>query len=203
MDFAVGPEMIAIWALCGFGAYQLLALGLRTITGGSRRGPGDSASQLRYVAAAAFTARRVMNKSEYRVFRVVEETVAALGGGRRVFCQTALGEVLACDDAMAFRAINAKRVDILVVGPDGMPQLAIEYQGPGHYQGDAAARDAVKREALRKAGVAYLEIFEHHTLGDIAEMTRRALGAGGPARVEAPGNVRHVLFGAKLGSPWG
>ena len=201
MGFDAGLEMIAIWALCGFGVYQLLAMGLRAVNGGRGRFGRDPAGQLRAVMAAEFTAKRVMNKSEYRVFRAVEDAVAGLGGGRRVFSQTALGEVLASPDEAAFRAINAKRVDILVVGPNGVPLLAVEYQGPGHYQGDAAARDAIKREALRRAGIFYLEIFEHHTMGDIADMTRKALGAG-PLH-EAPDTVRHVLFGAKLGSPWG
>src|SRR5690606_4840924 len=95
MGFDTGLEMIAIWALCGFGVYQLLAKGLGAVTGGRRRLAHDPASQLRSVMAAEFTARRVMNKSEYRVFRAVEEVVVGLGGGRRVFAQTALGEVLA------------------------------------------------------------------------------------------------------------
>lgn len=196
--------MIAVWALCAFGVYQLLVLVLRGTMGRSGRGGADSASQLRHVMAAQFTAKRVMNRSEYRVFRTVEEVVLAMGGGQRVFAQTALGEVLSSSDARAFRAINAKRVDILVVEPDGQPRLAIEYQGSGHYRGDAAARDAVKREALRKAGIPLLELFEHHTLGDISEMTRKALGGeAAPAWAEAPGDGRHALFSAKLGSPWG
>ena len=35
---------------------------------------------------------------------------------------------------------------------------AIEYQGGGHHQGTAAARDAVKKEALRRAGIGYVEV---------------------------------------------
>ena len=40
---------------------------------------------------------------------------------------------------------------------------AIEYQGTGHHQGTAAARDAVKKEALRKAGIGYHEVVAGHT----------------------------------------
>ena len=40
---------------------------------------------------------------------------------------------------------------------------AIEYQGTGHHQGSAAARDAVKKEALRKAGIGYHEVVAGHT----------------------------------------
>ena len=104
-----------------------------------------------------FARRRLLNRSEYRVFCIVERT---LGGhrGYRVFPQTCLGEVLQSPDKDAFMAINAKRVDLLIVDPAGWPKLAIEYQGEGHYQGVAIARDAIKKEALRKAGVAYLEV---------------------------------------------
>ena len=35
---------------------------------------------------------------------------------------------------------------------------AIEYQGTGHHQDNAFLRDAVKREAVRKAGVPYIEV---------------------------------------------
>jgi len=66
--------------------------------------------------------------------------------------QVSLGEVLSSPDARAYSAINSKRVDLLIVSRSGDPIAAIEYQGHGHYQGTAAARDAVKKEALRKAG---------------------------------------------------
>ncbi|MEP7348782.1 MAG: hypothetical protein ABI668_02385 [Sphingorhabdus sp.] len=36
--------------------------------------------------------------------------------------------------------------------PDARVVHAIEYQGSGHHQGTAAARDAVKKEALRGSG---------------------------------------------------
>ena len=72
--------------------------------------------------------------------------------------QVSLGEVLSSPDARAYSAINSKRVDLLIVSRSGDPIAAIEYQGHGHYQGTAAARDAVKKEALRKAGVRYIEV---------------------------------------------
>jgi hypothetical protein len=42
---------------------------------------------------------------------------------------------------------------------------AIEYQGSGHHVpgSAAAARDAVKKEALRKAGIGYHEVIAGHT----------------------------------------
>jgi len=54
--------------------------------------------------------------------------------------------------------------------------LAVEYQGNGHYQGTAAARDAIKKEALRKAGVRYLEVSAHHSDEQIRSLIREQLG---------------------------
>jgi hypothetical protein len=81
--------------------------------------------------------------------------------------QVSLGEVLSSPDDRAYKAINSKRVDILIISSSGLPMAAIEYQGDGHYQGSAAARDAVKKEALRKAGVRYIEVMDEHSNEDI------------------------------------
>jgi len=117
----------------------------------------DVGQQLRAVMAGSFEKRRLLSSSEYRVFAIVEGEISAHRAGHRVFFQTSLGEILRSNNQDAFHSINSKRVDILVVDRFGWPFLAIEYQGDGHYQGTAAARDAVKREALRKAGVRYIE----------------------------------------------
>ena len=51
---------------------------------------------------------------------------------------------------------------------------AIEYQGTGHHQGSAAARDAVKKEALRKAGIGYHEVVAGHTTpGELRALVER------------------------------
>ncbi|MFL5238968.1 MAG: DUF2726 domain-containing protein [Rhizomicrobium sp.] len=117
-----------------------------------------TSDQLDKIMRATFTKARVMSPSEYAVFRIVETEIAAARKGHRVFAQTSLGEVLDSKDRRAFFCVNYKRVDILVIDRDGYPAFAVEYQGSGHYQGDAAARDAVKKEALRKAGVGYIEV---------------------------------------------
>jgi Protein of unknown function (DUF2726) len=123
----------------------------------------DAVEQLRAVMAGSFEKQKVMSFSEYRLFAIVETEIATQRPGYRVFAQTSLGEVLKSSDNDAFRSINSKRVDILVIDHSGWPILAVEYQGNGHYQGTAAARDAVKKDALRKAGVRYLEFCETDT----------------------------------------
>src|SRR3954469_1553560 len=62
--------------------------------------------QLRIVAAASFERRRLLSASEYRVFKIIEEELAAARRGHRVFAQTSLGEILASLNEDAFRSIN-------------------------------------------------------------------------------------------------
>ena len=136
----------------------------------------DVAQQLCNVRAASFKKRRLLSPSEYEVFKVVEHDVLRARRGFRVFAQTSLGEILQSPVEDAFYSINSKRVDILIVDQYGWPVLAVEYQGAGHYQGTAAARDAIKKEALRKAGVGYVEITENDTPAQIRFRVRDHLG---------------------------
>jgi hypothetical protein len=139
--------------------------------------PGDAADQLRTVMAARFQTRRLLSKSEARVFYQAEDAIRAQGLTWRVMAQVSLGEILASPDAAAYAAINAKRADLLLVTRAGEPVAVIEYQGEGHHQGTAAARDAVKKEALRRAGVGYIEVTPHHTAEDLARDIARLAAA--------------------------
>ena len=151
----------------------------------------DTAQQLNVVMAGSFQKQRLMNAGEYRVFRIVEADIAVARKGYRVFAQTSLGEVLdAPGNKNAYYAINSKRVDMLIVDQDSWPVAAIEYQGGGHYQGTAAARDAIKKEALRKAGIRYIEVTEEDSDAHIRARLREHLGLNmppnEPARPDAP-----------------
>ena len=58
---------------------------------------------------------------------------------------------------------------------------AIEYQGGGHYKGAhaTAARDAVKKEALRRAGIGYEEIVAgHHTPAELRRVVEKVVRRG-------------------------
>lgn len=149
-------------------------------------GPSDPVSQLQAVMAGTYTAKQVLSRTEANVMVAAESAIAEAGLPWRVLAQVALGEVLASDDEAAFRAINAKRVDLLIVSDRRMPVAAIEYQGDGHWQGQAPARDAVKKEALRRAGIGYIEITPRHGPEDVRrEIARLAMNAcrqhAGPA----------------------
>ena len=171
----VTAELLVTWGLSALGVYHLILILRRRLFAGSRYDRRDAASQLRQVMAAEFSPRKVMGFGEYRVFKAVEDEVHAHRAGYRVFSQTSLGEVLQSRDSRAHSAINSKRVDVLVISATGYPAIAVEFQGKGHYQKDAAARDAVKKEALRKAGVEYIEVAEHFHANEVRRLVRDAL----------------------------
>lgn len=147
----------------------------------------DAAEQLRIVMAANFDRRPILTRTETRVLLAAEQAIAAAGLPWRVMAQVCLGEVLRTSDRSAYSAINSKRVDLLVVTRSGEPLAAIEYQGRGHYQSNAPARDAVKREALRKAGIRYIEMTPEHGPSDIAAEFSRMIHVD---RLKAQGNRR-------------
>ena len=125
--------------------------------------PADAADQLRIVMGANFTIQPLLNKSEARVFKELDRIVISCNPGWQVMAQVSLGEILRSKDADAYSCVNSKRVDLLLVDENCQPRHAIEYQGGAHHQGTAAARDAVKKEALRRAGISYHEVVAGHT----------------------------------------
>ena len=144
-------------------------------TGGVAKGPWlpkadpirpkqpDAADQLRIVMGADFTSQPLLNKNEARVFKELDRFVIGCNADWQVMAQVSLGEILRSKDSEAYRCINSKRVDLLLVDGDCQPRYAIEYQGGAHHQDTAAVRDAVKKEALRRAGIGYHEVVAGHT----------------------------------------
>jgi len=122
-----------------------------------------AADQLKAVMRADFRPRALLNKPEAQVFRALDKIVIARNPGWQVMAQVSLGEFLASADSEAYGCINSKRVDFALMDGEARVRHALEYQGSGHHQGSAAARDAVKKEALRKAGIGYHEIVAGHT----------------------------------------
>ena len=144
---------------------------------------------MEFISRVDFEPRRLLNKSEYGILRILEKVARDIGGGYRVMAQTSLGEIIApravsgSEEArdLAFRSINSKRLDFLVIDRTGMPTLAVEYQGHGHYQNRAFMRDAVKREAVRKAGIRFLEIAAEYDVTVLESQIRSELQPS-PAR---------------------
>lgn len=154
------------------------------------RGLADPKVQLEAIAKVGFERQRLMNAPEYRVFSALEGIVAEIGAGHRVMAQTSVGELLRPKAASgdwkerkdAYASINSKRFDFAVVDAAGMLALAVEYQGEGHHQEKAFMRDAVKREACRRAGVPFLEVEKGMKP---AELRQRVMGILAPDAVSA------------------
>ncbi len=150
-----------------------------------------SAPQTRYIEAVAkvrFRKKQLLNKGEYRLLRALETLVPKLVPQFRLMAQTSLGEIIepigapeTKDWKAAFHAINAKRLDFAIFDGSGYLVCAIEYQGQGHYQDAAFMRDAVKREALRLAGVPFVEIGPEFTEDELRVLIGRHLTPA-PAR---------------------
>lgn len=140
---------------------------LKTIEWAERKqatGADFAADQLKAVSRAKFTSRSLLNKSEAKVFDALDKAVIARNPGWQVMAQVSLGEFLASPDKDAYLAVNSKRVDFALMDENCRVVHALEYQGSGHHTGtSAAARDAVKKEALRKAGIGYHEVVAGHT----------------------------------------
>lgn len=135
-----------------------------------------AADQLRDVMRADFSARALLNKPERRLLGVIDAILAEDSPGWRAMGQVALGEILASADKDAFMAINAKRVDLLLIDDACRPLHAIEFQGTGHHLGaETAARDAVKREALRRAGIGYIEVVSGDTPQEVRAKIRKLI----------------------------
>ncbi|MCF2514575.1 DUF2726 domain-containing protein [Sphingomonas sp. G124] len=135
----------------------------------------DAADQLRTVMKADFKAQPLLNKSETRLFKALDKMVIEMRPGWQVMAQVSLGEILKCEDKDAYLCINSKRVDLLIVDGDCKPIHAIEYQGRGHFKGahHTAARDAVKKEALRRAGIGYVEVVAGDTPAELRRVVER------------------------------
>lgn len=143
--------------------------------------PADfAADQLKVVSRAEFASRPLLNRSEAKVFEALDKAVIARNPGWQVMAQVSLGEFLASPDKDAFLAVNSKRVDFALMDENCRVVHALEYQGSGHHAGtSAAARDAVKREALRKAGIGYHEVVAGHTTaGELKRLVERLVVGG-------------------------
>ena len=151
---------------------------------GGKEGQDDAlasaSEQLRRVMVADFKSRALLNRPEAQVFKALDAAVIARNPTWQVMAQVSLGEFLSSPDRSAYAAVNSKRVDFALMDADCRVRHALEYQGNGHHQGSAAARDAVKKEALRKAGIGYHEVVAGHTTpAELRRLIEKLVPSGG------------------------
>ena len=153
----------------------------------------DPKQQMEAIARVDFEITPLLNKEEARLLPLLESCTRKLNRGHRVMAQTSLGEIIrpkaanASNEAQraAFASINSKRLDFAIFDRFGRLAIAIEYQGSGHYQTKSFMRDAVKREALRKAGVPYLEVKQDFSHDDVARQITQLLAPTDQANTTA------------------
>lgn len=207
MHTPAAPKLVAMAVL-----FVILAWSWRRLISKSSRRPwsppppvnqaeakiSDPAWQMQFVSAVEFEPQPLLNKSEFQVLLLLESVSRDLNAGFRVMAQTSLGEILRpkrtwrrTDADLAYRSINSKRSDFVVVDRFGIAVLAVEYQGHGHYQGNAVQRDAVKREAFRSANVAFLEVPVDFQKSEVRRVVRQILQrhSDGSSAESRQGNV--------------
>lgn len=126
--------------------------------------------QLLSVLECNFQKQLLLNKSEAVLHKLLNRFIAEKELPLFLFSQVSLGEILKSNDRTAFFAINSKRVDFLITDYSYSPLAVIEYQGSGHYKGNAKVRDEIKRTACEKASVVYLELKSDFTEADIVKV---------------------------------
>ncbi|MEM1300269.1 MAG: DUF2726 domain-containing protein, partial [Pseudomonadota bacterium] len=109
-----------------------------------------------------------MNVSERNIFAQLQGMVGDQLGrpDLTIHAQVAMSGVIAVKAetwgkaSAAMNTIARKRFDFVVIDREGNARVAIEYNGPGHKQGNAKKRDQVKRIACERAGIP-LVVIEH------------------------------------------
>lgn len=151
--------------------------------GAKATAPDFAADQLKAVMHADFTRRMLLNQPERRLLGVIDSILADDSRGWRAMAQVSLGEILASESKDAYLAVNSKRVDLLIVDADCRPLHAVEFQGTGHHLGrETAARDAVKKEALRRAGIGLIEVVSGQTPAQVRVLLQSLLAPPETAR---------------------
>lgn len=148
-----------------------LDLTVPALTFGSKRLPAvqkvESVDRLRHVSDARFLTKRLMSDNEAIVLGELETIIAEIGEPWRVMPQVGLPQIIGSNSAEAADAIEGQQVALLLVGADRSPIAAVEYQPMGQIRSEDAVRDAVKREALRRSGIAYIEVRASDQPGDL------------------------------------
>ncbi|WP_421710056.1 DUF2726 domain-containing protein [Algihabitans sp.] len=140
--------------------------------------------QIRHILNADFVRQPFMNREEYAVYMATRDALRSVSNRYHVFPQAPMGELFKSRCQVAFKAINTKRLDVVIVDAWGRAAAAVEYHGGGHFQGNAIQRDRIKKCALERAGIPLIELYEGFERGDLEQQLRAALKAGAAPAAE-------------------
>lgn len=173
--FGLDPFIIAFVGILGL---ALLLAGQTNLF----RSKADQ--QLKEVERAGFSPKPFMNKSELKLFRILEAWLAQNARDHHISAQATYGAFLGCADYSKWRLMSAKRADFVIFDRTGNVQLIVEFDGGGHFgstRQDAAnikSRDDQKNAAAAAAGIPLLRIT---SLDDRAAITAAVGQVIGPA----------------------
>lgn len=142
--------------------------------------------QMEAIVSISFERKPLVDREAVPLLRAVEMICREIDPGLRVHAQVCLGEaitprrrgVLAEKVQWAADSIAGKSLDFAVFDRDGMIVAALEFEGSKQQPSRSFLRDAVKREAIRKAGVAFLEVERAYS---VEELTRQLYDTLAPA----------------------
>lgn len=143
---------------------------------------------LQQVTDSRFSARRLINSNEEQIFDALESIVRELDLDWRVMAQVNLADIVESTDPEALAAIGDQRVALLIVSAAQMPLAAVEYQGMGMIRDESTLRAAIRREALRRADVDYIEVRSSDTPDILREQVRRLA-----TRITAMGRAQPII----------
>lgn len=142
--------------------------------------------ELRLVNDARFVQRRLLSDNLEQVIIALDRMIGELELDWRVLARVELTEIIDVSDADTRAAISGQCVDLLIVSGTLMPLAAVEYQALGQIREDNVIRAAIKREALRRADIGYIEVRADTSPEALFRMVQRlAAGASPLLRAEA------------------
>jgi len=133
--------------------------------------------ELRLVNDARFVQRRLLSDNLEQVIIALDRMIGELDLDWRVLARVELTEIIDVSDTETRAAIGGQCVDLLIISGTLMPLAAVEYQALGQIREDNVVRAAIKREALRRADIGYIEVRADTSPEDLFRMVQR-LAAG-------------------------
>jgi hypothetical protein len=135
----------------------------------------EKVGALQRAEQGSFSKKGLFNKSELRIFHLLEDEIKSAALPLRVMGQTSLRGFLETDSQSYF-ALGERRADFVVADAEGNVALVVEYNGEGHFQNEPERRDAIKSIAFGKAGIPFLTIEAGESDALIRERLRHKLG---------------------------
>ena len=177
-----------------------------------------SEENYRAITVAKLPSKQILNREEKIVFKALTEFLSRWNSneenpeearGLLALAQVSLGEFIGpkgpqkgwtSDERTAWFALQARRVDFLIVDREFMPVLVVEHQGSGHFQGNWKQRDQDKATAYTYAKIPVVQTYAtdegnkvnhleqpHRIGGEIAGKLNRRYGVA-PTRGRSASN---------------